>query len=115
MTVAKGIGKSLAISLAVYLAYMEAGMALVHAGSPPILVLLTAMAGTAVFAHRYATSRWQSSQPGAWALLGFAFGVYALPVLLLQGERSRTLAPSAPRTRRRRQSLATVAAARIEA
>ena len=94
MIVAKGIGKSLLISLAVYLAYMEAGMSLVHAGVPPILVLLTAMAGTAAFAHRYAARRWQSSRPGAWALLGLAFGVYALPVVLLQGERARTLAPS---------------------
>ena len=99
MIVAKGIGKSLAISLAVYLAYAEAGTALVRAGAPSLLVLVAAMAGTALFAHRYAATRWQSARPGAWALLGFTFGVYALPVLLLQGERARTVAPSPPRAR----------------
>jgi uncharacterized protein YqgC (DUF456 family) len=109
MIVAKGIGKSLLISLAVYVAYAEVGTSLVHAGVPAILVLLTAMAGTAAFAHQYATSRWQSSRPGAWALLGLVFGVYALPVVLLQGERARTLAPSATRVSNR--SAATVSAA----
>lgn len=112
MIVAKGIGKSLAISLAVYLAYAEAGTALVRAGVPSILVLLAAMAGSAVFAHRYATNRWRSARPGAWALLGIAFGVYALPILLLHGERTRVLTPSAPRARR--HSAVTVAVASIE-
>ena len=88
MIVAKGIGKSLAISLAVYLAYAETGTSLVQAGAPSLLVLLAAMTGTALFAHRYATSRWQSTRPGAWALLGFVFGIYALPVVLFQGERA---------------------------
>ncbi len=95
MIVAKGIGKSLAVSLAVYLAYAEAGTALVGAGAPALLVLLAAMTGTALFAHHYAATRWQSGRPGAWALLGFTFGIYALPVLLLQAERSRAMAAEA--------------------
>ena len=89
MVVLACIGKSLAVSFGVLVAYLLVGGSLLAAGVPPILLTLLVAVGMAVFAHHFAQEQWDSEKAWAWALAGALVGLLTFPFLWYCRERER--------------------------
>jgi hypothetical protein len=85
--------QALVVSVLVVALYRALAPAIVAAGVPPTLLVLTVAAGMATFGARL-SRRWASPRPECWALFAAALGVYALPVLLFQAARAQSTLPT---------------------